>query len=118
MTWLQFLGYLAAVIGARRVLNELTPHGDVYLFGGIIIGRIAWELYQRSRMQALFALWFRSSAAEREALMPTLLDAAGLSPKLSAAVKPEDRLIFEYPATASRGGLTVVFRGCAVFAGG
>jgi len=118
MTWLQFLGYLAAFMGARWALNEMTPHGDVYFFSGLIICQIGWSLYRRSRIQALMSLWFRSSDAEREALMPTLLSAVGMSPTLSAPVVAEDRLIFEYPSTASRGGLTVLFWICVVFAVG
>jgi len=63
MTWLQYLSFLAAITGVRWALNEMTPHGDDYLFGGMIIGCLAWIIYQRFRAHALLDLWFRSSDA-------------------------------------------------------
>ncbi len=117
MTWLQYLSFLAAITGARWALNEMTPHGDDYLFGGIIIGCLAWIIYQRFRAHALLDLWFRSSDADREALRPALMDAVGLRPRLPVPVNPEDRLTFRYPS-ASRGYLTLQFWLCVIFGAG
>ena len=117
MTWLQYLSFLAAITGVRWALNELTPHGDDYLFGGIIIGCLAWIIYQRFRAHALLDLWFRSSDADREALGPALMDAVGLRPRLPVPVNPEDRLTFQYPS-ASRGYLTLQFWLCVIFGAG
>ena len=102
MTWLQYLSFLAAITGVRWVLNEMTPHGDDYLFGGIIIGCLAWIIYQRFRAHALLDLWVRSSDADREALRPALMDAVGLRPRLPVPVNPEDRLTFRYPSASLR----------------
>lgn len=108
MTWLQYLAYLALASGARWLLGRVTLHADEYLFGGLVVGSLAWVVYRRSRGHAMLDLWLRSNDAERAALTPALMDAVGLRPALPVPAKPEDRLTFRYPP-ASRGLLTFQF---------